>query len=132
MGMNFPLSFFRLGEKLGDHLVFRVEFPGAFEAIDGLRPLVADAVEAAQQEPQAPVLWTPAHLSFYQDDGETGPKVFAAISEFPPPSGQARRHCLFPLNFGNCKFSRLRRSILAKQAKPSKLTKPPIVSDVAR
>jgi len=43
--------FFGVGENLGNHLVLRIEFSGAFEGIDGLWPLIANSIETTQGKP---------------------------------------------------------------------------------
>jgi hypothetical protein len=80
--------FFGVGENLGNYFALRIEFSGSFKGIDGLGPLVADGIEAAKGEPQAPVVGPPFNFPLYQDNSKAGREVLAAFSEFVPPAGQ--------------------------------------------
>jgi hypothetical protein len=80
--------FFGVGENLGNYFALRIEFSGSFKGIDGLGPLVADGIEAAQSEPQGPIVWPPFQFPLNQDNSKAGREVLAAFSEFVPPAGQ--------------------------------------------
>ncbi len=80
---------------LDDHLVVRIESAGVLKGVNRLGPLVADLIKAGEGQIQAPVVWSPSHLSLNENNSQAGSKVFATVREAFPPSAKCGRHDLF-------------------------------------